>query len=98
MTWNGAQSTRDPESRKWPSPGKPRMTADQPGFLELPKDGCKEPQASTEESGLSFDRSGSTAGMPKPAAENTVSPPSLIEMVKRDLTHQWEQGRQVTLE
>jgi serine/threonine protein kinase len=74
------------------------MTADQPGFLELPKDDGKGPQASTEESGLSFDRSGSTAGMPRPAAENTVSPPSLIEMVKRDLTHQWEQGRQVSLE
>jgi serine/threonine protein kinase len=74
------------------------MTADQPGFLELPKDGCKGPQAPTEESGLSFDRSGSTAGMPKPAAENSASPPSLVEMVKRDLTHQWEQGRQVSVE
>ncbi len=74
------------------------MTADQPGFLEVPKNGCKVPEPSPDESGPPYDRSGSTAGLPRPPAEHAASPPSLIEMVKRDMTHQWEQGRQVSLE
>ena len=75
------------------------MTADQPGFLELPKNGCEGPESSPPESGPSYDRSGSTAPIiSRPTAENAVGPPSLIEMVKRELTHQWEQGHQVSLE
>ena len=74
------------------------MTADEPGFRELPREGEKGPLTSRPESGLSYNQSESSAGITRSTARHTVSPPGLIEMVKRDLAHQWEQGHQVSLE
>ena len=66
--------------------------------MSYPERARRGPRASRPESGLSYNQSESSAGITRSTARHAVSPPGLIEMVKRDLAHQWEQGHQVSVE
>ena len=74
------------------------MAADQLKSLEQPKESSGEPESHSSGVGPACDRSGFAAGMSADPSDSQASPSSLIEMVKRDLSQQWEQGRQVNVE
>ncbi len=74
------------------------MAADQLNSLEQPKESSGEPESHPSGAGPASDRSGFAAGMSANPSDIQASPSSLIEMVKRDLSQQWEQGRQVNVE
>jgi len=74
------------------------MAADQLNSLEQPKESSGEPESHPSGAGPAGDRSGFAAGMSANPSDIQASPSSLIEMVKRDLSQQWEQGRQVNVE
>ena len=74
------------------------MAADQLNSLEQPNESSGEPESHPSGAGPACGRSGSAAGMSANPSNHRASPSSLIEMVKRDLSEQWEQGRQVNVE
>ena len=74
------------------------MAADQLNSLEQPNESSGEPESHPSGAGPACGRSGSAAGMSADPLIRRASPSSLIEMVKRDLSQQWEQGRQVNVE
>ncbi len=74
------------------------MAADQLNSLERPKESSGEPESHPSGAGPACDRSGFAADMSANPSDIQASPSSLIEMVKRDLSQQWEQGRQVNVE
>ncbi|HMF36745.1 MAG TPA: serine/threonine-protein kinase, partial [Isosphaeraceae bacterium] len=74
------------------------MAADQLNTLEQPNESSGEPESHPSGAGPACDRSGFAAGMSADPSDSQGSPSSLIEMVKRDLSQQWEQGRQVNVE
>jgi serine/threonine protein kinase len=74
------------------------MAADQPESLEQAPVGREEPESCLEALGPAGERSPSTAHIPVPSGQSESDAPSLVEMVKRDLAHHWEQGRPVNLE
>ena len=74
------------------------MAADQLNSLEQLKESSAEPESHPSGAGPAGDRSGFAASISTDPSDSHASPSSLIEMVKRDLSQQWEQGRQVNVE
>ena len=74
------------------------MAADQLNSLEQPNESSGEPESHPSGAGPASGRSGFADGMSADPSDRRASPSSLIEMVKRDLSQQWEQGRQVNVE